>query len=503
MAIIVNGYTLDGEWETSTCGQRATATRPGSSAKFFLKKYQNPVQPQDNGTLDPKTMKVNQAAFDKFFGIRKKINETIRTMTSSGGDIIIPVAEFIYDFHYVEVSQWIDGAVKDEKLEDTINSLDLATRKRLLITATGALMSIHRKNIVHSDLKLKNILIVNTGGTYSAKLIDFDNSYFLDNIPDSLGGDENYLSPELSHAVDVRNAEGDYDEEADYLADKREADKALSTKSDIFSLGLIFHFYLSGEKIGYANLNDKLKKRIESGKKIPPYVVLNHDGTLVISSKITSPNLRGLLEDMLQKDYTKRPDINQVFMRLRKPDDAPSRPEPPKPVEHEKKVDPVPPRPKKEAGYCAPWPEDKITFDLSRMASFKCVEQATVSGVKGYNLYTNLEGAPRFMTADKLVQFKFATKGSGPAPVPPKPVDPDPKPDPVPEPKKEIEPGICEPYPEDNVIFDEAAINAKGFIRVEQATRGGMKGYLLYTASGAEKFFPVATLKLLKFAKPK
>ena len=61
------------------------------------------------------------------------------------------------------------------------------------------MIAIHKKRIIHADIKPNNVLIKKTiTGTYTAKIIDFDSSYFEDSLPtsDDLQCDTIYLSPE-------------------------------------------------------------------------------------------------------------------------------------------------------------------------------------------------------------------------------------------------------------------------------------------------------------------
>ena len=172
-----HGYELISDWKNSTCGQIVRGEKRGKV--YFIKKYQTPVAPIDNGTLDEKTFKHNQEQFDEFVKLRKGINTAIRTIAGPGGNIIIPSEEFVEGNQYVEVSEFIDGAIPEDEAESVINSLPLATKKLLMQTAAGALHSVHSKGIIHSDLKTKNVLLVkNRAGNYVAKLIDFDSSYF-------------------------------------------------------------------------------------------------------------------------------------------------------------------------------------------------------------------------------------------------------------------------------------------------------------------------------------
>ena len=60
----IHGYEIVGDWENSTCGKIASATKGGK--KYFLKKYQTPVAPMDSGTLNAKTFAHNKKLFEDF-----------------------------------------------------------------------------------------------------------------------------------------------------------------------------------------------------------------------------------------------------------------------------------------------------------------------------------------------------------------------------------------------------------------------------------------------------
>ena len=81
-----HGYELVTDWKNSQCGQTAAAVRAGK--KYFLKKYQTPVAPIDNGTLDAKTFAHNEKLFNEFVDTRKRVNMAIRTIAGSGGNIV-------------------------------------------------------------------------------------------------------------------------------------------------------------------------------------------------------------------------------------------------------------------------------------------------------------------------------------------------------------------------------------------------------------------------------
>lgn len=525
-----HGYELVSDWKNSQCGQTAAAAKGGK--KYFLKKYQTPVAPIDNGTLDAKTFAHNEKMFNEFVDTRKRVNAAIRTIAGSGGNIVIPCDEFIEGNQYVEAAEFVEGAIDDDETEGVLASLSVDVKKLLMQTAAGALFSVHSKGIIHSDLKLKNVLLVrNKTGNYVAKLIDFDSSYFVDEKPDEIVGTIDYYSPEL----------GEY---ADSEDEREEIGKKITEKSDIFSLGLIFHFYLTGALPEAVNLTEKLKKRQAKGKVIYCWIALNSGCELKLSPAIKSPKYSSLIRDMLNIDPTARPSASEVLKRLREAEPVIEEPWP----EHSIVLD----REKLEAadiagmkkisaggektyeliysdgtkkpatkdelyamgllkvtapkGFCTPWDEHGIAFDLDKIRSrgFISCEQKIMSGIKGYQFYRS-DSNSMFFKPEMLLAMKYATKADPAAAPAPVPEMAELK---VPEPAAETAPtaaapasDFAEPWEEHSIEFDAETIKAKGYLRSERAVLGGVNGYNFYTADGSCRFIRQEMAVIQKLAK--
>ena len=460
------------KWKNSTSGTTMLCEKGGK--KYFVKRYNNNCEPVDNGAYTPKLFAKQKAKFENYIAIRESINKEIRSFSSSGGDIIIPVEEFVEDHFYTEVSEFIEGCVSEEDAQDVILSLSMDARKKLLVTATGALNAVHERNIVHSDLKLKNILLVkNASGSYVAKLIDFDNSYFLDKIPEYPGGDIFFYSPELALLARCED-----------LEERGPFEKQMTTKSDIFSLGIIFHFYLTGEYPTYSDLNPAQQKAIDSGKIVSPAAILLGKGKVNVSHKITDSRLYDLISSMLSLDYEKRPSAQEVYTTLLLPPKKGDMKSEEKPSEP-KKVEPKKEEPKKvetPSGFEEPWPEHKIVFDLeyAKTRSVCAIKRATVSGKNGYTIYfTN--GAALFFTKEQAVAMKYAKAEAAP--------------------KKEVSSGFDEPWPEHKIVFDHDAIKAKNYVSMKREEVGGRKVYAFFDVNGDKIYLDPTTCVILKMAK--
>ena len=527
-----HGYELISDWKNSQCGQTATAIKGGR--KYFLKKYQTPVMPLNNGTLDAKTFQHNKELFTNFVKTRKGVNTTIRTIAGTGGNIVIPCDEFIEGNQYVEAAEFVEGAISDDETETVLASLSVDVKKLLMQTAAGALFSVHSKGIIHSDLKLKNVLLVrNKTGNYVAKLIDFDSSYFVDDKPEEIVGTIDYYSPELGAYADAED-------------DREELGKKVTEKSDIFSLGLIFHYYLAGCLPEPVSLTPKLEKRKAKGKVIYCWVVINSGCELALSPEIKSPKYTMLIKDMLSADPEKRPSASEVLKRLREAEPVIEEPWP----EHGLVLD----RDKMNAagaiglrktntggvkgyevmysdgkkrnasreeiismgytlaavptGFCAPWPEHDITFDQEKLRSrgFIAGEQKEMSGIKGYQLY-RADSNSTFFKIEMLLAMKYAVKGAAPAAAPAPAAEPVPDTAPAPDtapvaeapaetaaeavpetPPEPAAPVLAEPWEGHDITFSDEGMAAKGYIRCERAELGGVKGYNFYTSDGSCRF---------------
>ncbi len=535
----IHGYELTSEWENSTCGKIANAAKGGK--RYFLKRYQTPVAPMNNGTLDAKTFAHNKKLFEDFVALRKRVNTSVRALAGPGGNIVIPVDEFIDGNTYVEASEFVEGAVSRDELAPILMSLSLDTKKLLMKTAAGALSSIHSKRIVHSDLKLENLLLVrNSAGNYVAKLLDFDSSYPVDQKPDEIIGTIDYYSPELGAYVDAED-------------DREEMEKHITEKTDIFSLGLIYHFYLAGEFPEALTLTDRLKKRKDKGKVIYPWVVLNSGCELKISPKVGGAKYVSLISDMLSLDPKDRPTASEVLKRLQTPDEGTVVEEPwpehgivlnkakiesagiimlekaivasenryrvmfsdgkKQTMTKEELISGGFAKPAAPGGFCSPWREHGIVFDVERIKSrgFTASEQTTVSGIKGYSFY-RADGTSTFFKVEMLVAMKYANKtasptggrfdlsrysglsfgggekdssaGSGATAG-----------------KEDTSAAAAEPWPEHKVVFDTDVIKAKGYVGFARKTMGGVNGYEFIRSGGARQFLRIEMVLIQKMAK--
>ena len=171
---------------------------------------------------------------------------------------------------------------------EEISKLDTNTKIMICKVIAYNMIAIHKKRIIHADIKPNNVLIKKTiTGTYTAKIIDFDSSYFEDSLPtpDDLQCDTIYLSPE------------------GFLYICEETEK-ITTKADIFALGILFCQYLTGDMPFF-----------DTEKYTYLYAAILDESDICIKNNIPE-EIKLLLLKMLSKNPEERPSIQEVFDSL-------------------------------------------------------------------------------------------------------------------------------------------------------------------------------------------
>ena len=306
------GYQVDIDaMKPSTCGMIGIARKNGR--KYFCKQFNTPVLPGNSKAISEKTARKNTALFEAFRTRKQRVNAVLREIAGIGGNIVFPIQETVYNNHWMEFTEYIEGAIPENRYFTTIAGLSEDKKLLALKIAIGALSTLHNQRLIHGDLKLTNIMLVkNSSGNYVSKIIDFDGAFFEDDVPaDSIIGTMDYYSPELAIYSDCEDPET-----------RAKLSKYITTKSDIFTMGLVLHEYLAGEKPQPDALPSALQKLKNAGKFIYPWqILLTRDKgkppcQLVISGKIKEPAYVALISDMLALEPEQRPTAAEVMSRL-------------------------------------------------------------------------------------------------------------------------------------------------------------------------------------------
>lgn len=200
--------------------------------EFFIKRFFEPKFPiSRNGKPPPGNAASREAECLAFERDQRKLMDAARAVAGRGGRLIVPTDLFRVDSFYYKVSPKVDAV---GLTMEQITALGFDEKRKIMGTVVSALLSLSSAKIVHGDLSPANILISSRDKGYGASVIDFDSS-FLDGEPPPAAetmGNPPYYSPELLNYI---NNPG--------------SDRALlTTKSDIFALGVVFWEYLFGTR---------------------------------------------------------------------------------------------------------------------------------------------------------------------------------------------------------------------------------------------------------------
>ena len=287
----INGYKI--VEDPKPAGGRGMISFAEKGGKvYFIKEFLEPKYPVDGAPGSPKTLKEKRNKCDAFEKHNKELNGRIGSKCKEGGNLIYAIDFFRSGTAYYKINEKVD--VSTIAIEQ-VAKLPFKTKLILLKTITHSLKILHDLKIVHGDLKPDNILIKKTEtGNYTTKLIDFDDSYFDKEPPDSesIVGSPEYYSPELQLYVKGKVGHS-----------------SMTTKSDIFTLGIIFTEYLDGKRPSFD------EKKYHS---LAQSVVDGNKASVRIKDDSEFPGLSDLINSMLSFEHEKRPDINEVFNGLSK-----------------------------------------------------------------------------------------------------------------------------------------------------------------------------------------
>lgn len=194
---------------------------------YFIKQFLTPVCPTDADNYSIEYINATTEIGKEFF---KNKSEIYKSVNEAANGNIIKIEDFFrYKAKYYITTKKVDVNSTDVNFALKRNGLDKLLFLKLL---TNSLLELHNRDLIYNDLKPDNIIIKESPtGKLIPKLIDFDSCFFQGRQPlnwRAIGCDNVYSSPEFELL-------------------KYEEDVEITTKVDIFSLGILFHQYLTGK----------------------------------------------------------------------------------------------------------------------------------------------------------------------------------------------------------------------------------------------------------------
>lgn len=280
----INGYWLEKELSPDNSGFAKWGFAQKDGLTFFIKEFLSPVYPIDETILSPSQLETRRNICIQFEMKKRRFYNALNECST--GNIVNVIDFFRYGNRYYTITDKVDS--------DPITPEHIANfsfEQKILITKVilHSFDIIHRHGIVHSDVKHDNVLFKRTkAGMYTAKIIDFDSSFLESEPPETdedLQGDMVYFAPEAFLFI-------------------AEEDVKLTTKIDVFALGILIHQYFSGELPGIDH--SKYDYVFES--------VL--DGAGVIIDEKIPEGIAYIIRKMLDVNPDNRPSVGEVFAMM-------------------------------------------------------------------------------------------------------------------------------------------------------------------------------------------
>lgn len=223
---------------------------------------------------------------------RKYIYKLINSKTMNKASCTPIIDFFRHKTFYYIVTEKIKGISLNTK--DIAKYLSLNEKILLFKIMAYSLLPFEKSGIVHGDVKPDNFILKKVGAHFVVKLIDMESSYRISKPP--LKGDLVCTEPYYSPETYLYNIYGNnYDS------------SSLSTKSDIFSLGIIFYEMLFGKyPTGLKSLKhiNYVFELIMKGKEL--FFPIGFDKTI-----------ENLIKSMLDISPLKRPGVLEILQALK------------------------------------------------------------------------------------------------------------------------------------------------------------------------------------------
>ncbi len=225
-------YEIPERWNTATRGRWIIGRDTTTGKPVFIKEFMNYRYPKETKGI-PELVRVEERT-DRFAEQMRKINDEVKRIAGSGGDVVVTTDFFRDGLSLYKVTDCVDRVEWSEDRSRIYQNMTIEQIDDMMLRIVYAISALHQANLLHADLKPENVFIVERDGKYVGMVSDFDDSFFMNAVPNGVDvvGTPAYMSPELAlHKI----------------LEQDEPEIPLEAASDLFALGLMYHEYLTGE----------------------------------------------------------------------------------------------------------------------------------------------------------------------------------------------------------------------------------------------------------------
>ncbi len=286
----LNGYTLTTDMTASDAGTSMWAIAEKAGFEYFVKCFLTPVYPSADASGSEATKQRKRARCEAF---EQRMSQVKQILDDCGSEsfLVRSVDFFRLDGSYYKVTKKL--------VAKKVGLVKLPAKAQLLILLSAAygLKTLHENSgFVHADIKPENFMVQRAGERLIANLIDFDAGFFMGHSPspDDLTGDQRYWSPELIEYL---------------ISDSINNNQpiALSQALDIFSLGVTFCEYITGQLPVFSPYYAYVGEAVLSDTPIRISSVRHAQLSPVVP----------LIEAMLNRNPLNRPSAGEIHDQLR------------------------------------------------------------------------------------------------------------------------------------------------------------------------------------------